>query len=59
MVTREECIARLKRDAECYRNAPKDYPTASNDKKIEWQKRAEAYEMAARAVAKEGIGYVL
>lgn len=53
MVTREECIARLKKDAECYRSAPKDFPTASNDKKIEWQKRAEIYEVAARAVAKE------
>lgn len=58
MVTREECIARLKKDAECYRSAPKDFPTASNDKKIEWQKRAEIYEMAAKIVAEKGsYGY--
>ena len=53
MITREECIARLLKDAECYRNAPKDFPEATKEKKDEWKKRAEIYEMAAKAVAEE------
>lgn len=53
MITREECITRLLKDAECYRSAVTDFPDATKERKIEWQKRAEIYEMAAKAVAEE------
>lgn len=55
MITREECIARLLKDAECYRSAVTDFPDSSNERKNEWKKRAEIYEMAAKAVAEERI----
>ena len=57
MITREECVARLLKDADCYRSAVTDFPDTPKEKKIEWQKRAEVYEMAAKIVAKEGITY--
>lgn len=51
MVTRDECISRLLKDARCYRDAPRDFPDASKEKRDEWVRRAEIYEMAARIIA--------
>ena len=54
MITREECLEYLNKEAKRYRNAPTElarYPEARKKEfRDHWQKMAEIFEMAAEAV---------
>lgn len=53
MITREECLKYLEGEAKRYRDAPKEHPRYVGEFGTHWQKLAEIYEMAAKAVAEE------